>query len=141
MRRHALPASILALVLAACAGQSTGGSDAPATDPPPSTPPTDGPSMGGVDQETIDRVVAQAADDTDVPEDEISVVAAEAVTWSDGALGCPEEGMMYTQALVPGYRVVLDVAGEELHYHAGSDGTFAPCDDPQPPAEGGSVDS
>ena len=29
----------------------------------------------------------------------------EAVTWADGSLGCPEPGMKYTMALVPGYRI------------------------------------
>jgi hypothetical protein len=36
------------------------------------------------------------------------VVQAEAVTWPDGALGCPEPGIVYTQALVPGYWVVVE---------------------------------
>ena len=38
---------------------------------------------------------------------DLKVLSAEAVTWSDGSLGCPEPGMMYTQALVPGYRVQI----------------------------------
>lgn len=42
---------------------------------------------------------------------------AEAVTWSDGAIGCPEPDMYYTQALVPGYRLVFRVAGTQYYYH------------------------
>ena len=63
-------------------------------------------------------------------------MVAEAVTWSDGSIGCPEEGMMYTQALVPGYRVILDIAGEELAFHAPESGEFAPCANPIEPVDG-----
>ncbi len=58
----------------------------------------------------------------------ISVVVAEAVTWNDGSLGCPEPGRMYTQAIVPGYRVVLELAGQRYSYHADTAGYFVPCD-------------
>lgn len=91
-------------------------------------------------QPMLDALVEQASGETGVAADEIKVLAAEAVTWSDGSLGCPEEGMAYTQALVPGFRVMLEVAGERIEYHAGSEGAFFPCDDPQDPVEGGTVD-
>ncbi|HIE21565.1 MAG TPA: hypothetical protein EYP73_03060 [Acidimicrobiia bacterium] len=68
-------------------------------------------------------VVAQArtdlADRLEVEESAIVVVSAEAVTWADGSLGCPQPGMMYTQALVEGARVVLQVGGRFYDYHAG----------------------
>jgi hypothetical protein len=28
--------------------------------------------------------------------------------WNDGSLGCPEPGMMYTQALVNGYWLIIE---------------------------------
>ena len=34
------------------------------------------------------------------------LVSAESVTWPNGALGCPQPGMSYTQAVVDGMRVV-----------------------------------
>lgn len=144
MHRLALVSATLALLLTACAGE-TGqpGETVPATDStrpgletPDTTEPGDGGANGEVPQEMLDELVQQASADTGISEDEITAVTAEAVTWSDGSLGCPEPGMSYTQALVPGYRVVLDVAGEEIHYHAGSDGEFFACDDPQPPIAG-----
>lgn len=146
MNRLAIAAAALAILLTACAADAPGDTTSPTASPTlspiasPTASPADGENMGDVDQQMIDEVVQQAADDTGVGADEISVVTAEAVTWPDGAIGCPEEGMGYTQALVPGYRVVLDVAGDELHYHAGSDGQFSPCDDPQPPADDGTTD-
>ncbi|MGK7296549.1 MAG: hypothetical protein ACNS61_12105 [Candidatus Wenzhouxiangella sp. M2_3B_020] len=51
----------------------------------------------------------------------IDVEAAEFVQWPSSALGCPEPGMMYTQALVPGYRVLLR-AGDDLHHYHGARG-------------------
>ncbi len=51
----------------------------------------------------------------------IEVIRSEEITWPDGSLGCPEEGMVYTQALVDGYQVILDHDGRIYLYHAGSD--------------------
>jgi hypothetical protein len=137
MTRFAIVAATLALTLAACAagiGEPTDG--APTLSPLPTVaPPTDGGSIGQMDQQMIDDLLEQAAQETGVALDEIRIVTAEAVTWSDGSIGCPEEGMGYTQALVPGFRAVIEVAGEEMHYHAGSDGQFVACDDPQEPIE------
>lgn len=67
----------------------------------------------------------------------VTVAEAERVTWPDGSLGCPEEGEVYTQALVDGYRIVLEVDGQQVHYHGADDERPFRCDDPQPPAERG----
>ena len=48
---------------------------------------------------------------------QIDVVSVEAVEWNDGSLGCPQEGYAYTQAIVPGYLVVLQTATAEYNYH------------------------
>lgn len=60
----------------------------------------------------------------------LTVASAERVTWLDGSLGCPEPDMMYTQALVPGYRIRIEAGGETLDYHAGTRGAPLLC----PPA-------
>lgn len=49
--------------------------------------------------------------------DRIEVEDVEAVQWPDGAMGLPEPGMMYTQAIVPGYRVILAAQGRRFSYH------------------------
>ena len=54
--------------------------------------------------------------------DSIKLVAARQVTWRSGALGCPKAGMNYTQALVPGVLILLNVGDEAYGYHAKSDG-------------------
>jgi len=52
---------------------------------------------------------------------DIATLHAENVTWSDGAIGCPEPDMFYTQALVPGYRLVFSVAETQYYYHGQRD--------------------
>ena len=85
-------------------------------------------------------LMEQASAETGVAIDKIRVVTAEAVTWSDGSLGCPGEGQMYTQALVPGYRVLLEIAGEELAFHASATGDFSHCSNPTDPVDDGTLD-
>ena len=75
----------------------------------------------------VDAAVRDAAQRLTVDAATIDVVSARAVTWSDGSLGCPEDGMMYSQALVPGYRVTLRAAGQVLDYHAAANGHVALC--------------
>jgi hypothetical protein len=53
----------------------------------------------------------------------VRIAAAEAVTWSDGALGCPQSGLAYTQALIPGWRLIAEAGGRMLRYHANTPGT------------------
>jgi predicted small lipoprotein YifL len=85
----------------------------------------------------VDQALVEAGGEFDVDPEQIEVLVAEEVTWPDGAIGCPEPGEMYTQALVEGYRIVLDVDGEEVHYHGARDQPPFRCEDPQEPAEGG----
>jgi len=88
------------------------------------------------DSREVTLAVADAAERTGMAEDDIDVEEVSMVTWSDGALGCPEPDMTYTQALVEGYRIVLDAGGQQLVYHGeiGQDPFL--CEDPQEPASG-----
>ena len=54
-------------------------------------------------------------------------VDAEPVTWPDGAMGCPTPGVMYTQALVPGWRLVVSDGRREMIYHASQRGAWVQC--------------
>jgi hypothetical protein len=57
----------------------------------------------------------------------ITVVGAAELQWPDGSLGCPKPGEMYTQMIVPGYRVVLQANGERYAYHSDQRGKFVVC--------------
>jgi hypothetical protein len=72
-------------------------------------------------------VIADAATRGGVEPSEVTVKSAEAVTWPDGSLGCPQPGVVYTQMIVPGYRVVLLANGKEYDYRAGQKGSFQLC--------------
>ena len=69
----------------------------------------------------IERAISDLADRLEIDETEIEIAEARFVTWPDGALGCPEPGMMYTQALVPGYRIRVVANGTRHHYHGARD--------------------
>ena len=101
--------------LAACAADVT----------PASAPPQQ-PAATNLAQVTK-SALADAAQRTGFEPGALKVLSAEAVTWSDGSLGCPQPGMMYTQALVPGYRVRIQAGEHVLDYHAGRSGQPALC--------------
>ena len=83
---------------------------------------------GDVPADVLAAILGDAADRTGVPEADIEVVRADAMTWSDGSLDCPEPGMLYTQALVDGFQVVLNADGEELDYRVVQGGSFRLCE-------------
>jgi len=78
-------------------------------------------------QSIVEAARQDASSRTGLPPEAIKVLLAERVTWSDGSLGCPSPGMIYTQALVPGYRVMLEAGGQVLDYHAGVSGHLVLC--------------
>lgn len=69
-------------------------------------------------QGLVRAALADAARVSGRPQQTLVVIDAEAVTWPDGAAGCPEPGMGYTQALVPGYRIRIRAGNDVLNYHA-----------------------
>lgn len=82
----------------------------------------------------VRAAVAAEAERRGVEVSEVTVAGYADVTWSDGSLGCPEPGMMYTQALVPGHQLVLEVDGELASYHAAQGRDFTYCASPVPPS-------
>lgn len=83
--------------------------------------------------EVIEAAKALAVQVQGADESSIEVSAAERVTWSDGSLGCPEEGMVYTQALVDGYWIVLSTSVGSLDYRSDLSGRLRLCRDGEPP--------
>lgn len=57
----------------------------------------------------------------------ITIKSARSVNWGSGALGCPKPGMNYTQALVPGLRVLLEVDGVVYYYHGSKGRSLFNC--------------
>ncbi len=73
-------------------------------------------------QPKVDWALQDAAKRTQRDASQLRVTLAEAVTWPDGALGCPEPGRQYAQVLVSGYRIRIEAGAETLEYHGSSRG-------------------
>ncbi|MCP4967148.1 MAG: hypothetical protein GY926_18185 [bacterium] len=83
--------------------------------------------MANIADDVATRTSARAAD--------MTLVRAEQAVWNDGSLGCPLPGESYTQAIVNGYWVVFELAGETYDYRASSSGFFKLCEGGgQPPS-------
>jgi hypothetical protein len=104
---RALGTLLLAAAAGACASSGAGG------------------SPGGPGDGLVQPILADARQRSG--DGSARVVSAEAVTWSDGSLGCPQPDRMYTQALVPGWRIRVAAAGQELDYHASTRGAWVLC--------------
>ena len=94
-----------------------------------------------VPQAILDPILKEAAALAEVARDQLVIVRAESVVWNDGSLGCPEPGMMYTQALVNGYWIVIEAAGQTYDFRVGSGGSFRLCPAGQghPPSQASAI--
>lgn len=86
-----------------------------------------------LEREDVQAAIADLATNESVEPDAVTVAGYHEVTWSDGSLGCPEPGMMYTQALVPGSLLVLESNGELFSYHGANGKPYKFCADPKLP--------
>jgi len=122
----------LGALVSACAspGSSESVGDSPARESGAAEPRSSAPPPGGVPIDAWRAILADISERLGAPVAEPSVIRAEAVTWSDGALGCPEPGGMYTQALVDGYQVVIEVDGQEYDYRVGHGTDVRLCENP-----------
>ena len=115
-------------VCASCVvAQSPVGTGSKSVGVQPTQGATAAPVHGEVPAEMVDKLRAELAGQKGLAESDVKVISAEAVNWPNGALGCARPGAMYTQAIVPGYRVVLEAGGERFSYHASKRGQFKLC--------------
>lgn len=61
---------------------------------------------------------------------EVEILAIEPTEWPDASLGCPEPGKMYAQVITPGYRILVEVEGEQFEVHTDREGQNAVICDP-----------
>ena len=112
--RTFVPVVVFAASLAGCSATATQPTMQPAAHPSPH-------------ESLVEAARTDASRRTGLPAREMKVVSLESVTWRDGSLGCPRPGMGYTQALVPGYRIRLQVGREVWDYHGSERGGIALC--------------
>lgn len=125
-----VPLILIALLSTACRpGGETSGEASP--DSGDSTTPGEEFTMpvpaSGVPGETIQAAAADLGSHLGLEPAEVEVLDAKSVTWPNGALGCPEPGGMYTQALVDGYVIRLNAGGRIYHYHGRKGGDPFRC--------------
>ena len=104
-------------------GDRRGGIDHPPTSLP--RPPVPGPTPP-----TSVASVEDLASRLGVDAGDVEVVAVQEVTWSDGSRGCAKKGMNYTQSLIDGCRITLEVDGTTYEYHSGGSGGPFLCERP-----------
>jgi hypothetical protein len=73
--------------------------------------------VGLVPGEQVAFAISDLAQRTGLAEKAITVKEARSVTWGSAAVGCPREGMSYTQAIVPGVLLLLEASGTIFRYH------------------------
>lgn len=55
---------------------------------------------------------------------DLTLVRSSAVEWTDASLGCPKPGMMYAQAITPGYEITFEHQGSNFSVHSNSDASL-----------------
>lgn len=83
---------------------------------------------GEVPRKLLDSIQKDLSIRTGAAVEKINVIQAQAIVWNDGSLGCPQPGVRYTQALVNGFRVILEVGDQKYDYHAAETGFFILCE-------------
>lgn len=94
----------------------------------PEPPP---PVTGEAPAEVLERIRADLAMRTERDTKALKPVRDEAVTWSDGALGCPRFGEVYPQLPTRGYWIVFELDGRQYDYRVDARGRFRLCENPR----------
>ena len=125
--RHALQLGIGSFVLAGSACSQDVAE--PAAETASSAIENETTSFGEDLDQKVATAIADLAAQTGAAEDAISVREARKVNWGSSAVGCPRQGMNYTQAIVPGVLLLLEVDGKIYRYHGGSRSELFHCPD------------
>jgi hypothetical protein len=134
---HPSVGGLAALALAACTPMSQQQGETPAVEDQRQETEVASDAAGSQPmQAMLDQIRSDAAQRAGVAPDKVQILTVQSVTWADGSLGCPEPGMLYTQALVRGHRIEVNAAGATLVYHSGPQNRFVHCppERAQPPS-------
>jgi hypothetical protein len=136
--RLPLAAGVLISMLGCSPAENASPSQVPAARTAPATP--DHAQLAG-GQAGLQQAIVAARQDLagrrGIDVDSIQVLEADSVNWRSGAIGCPQSGVYYTQALVPGYRLLLQAGFEVFTYHSrrGGDPFLCPPGRAETPAD------
>jgi hypothetical protein len=133
-----LAAGVLIFMIGCSPAENASSSQLPAAVTAPATP--DHAQLTG-GQAGLQQAIVAARQDLagrrGIEVNSIQVLEADAVNWRSGAIGCPQPGVYYTQALVPGYRLLLQAGSEVFAYHSrqGGDPFLCPPGRAETPAD------
>jgi hypothetical protein len=95
--------------------------------PPPTAIPTEvvpTPTHIPVDLTPAQLAAVQAVSKKyNIPVDQIHIANTEAVTWPTGCLGVVLPGVMCTDVMTPGFRIMLTANGQQFEIHTNQDGS------------------
>lgn len=135
-----LVSTMLVLALAACVAPPSSPAAPPIRPPvvdptplPPAPEPTptavidvppsqvEPPASSG-QSEIADLAVSFAAAELGVDPADIQVIGVEPVDWRNSCLGVETPGEMCLEVITPGYRVVLEIDGQQVYVHSNESG-------------------
>ena len=111
--KQVLLSMILMILISACAPQAAA-TEQPAVE--------EQPTNIHADLTPAQRLaISKLAENLAITPDQIKLVSTEAVDWPDSCLGVSTEGIMCSQVVTPGFRVVLEADGKRVEYHTNQD--------------------
>jgi hypothetical protein len=82
-----------------------------------------------------EKAKADLAQRLSIAASQINTLEIRGVLWPDDSLGCPQPGIIYTQAPIPGYLIILEANNTEFEYHANLRNYVFYCENPTPPIQ------
>lgn len=111
--KQVLLSMMLLILISACTPQAAA-TEQPAVE--------EQPTHINVDLTPAQRIaISKLAENLGITPDKIKLVSTEAVDWPDSCLGVSIEGMMCSQVVTPGFRVILEADGKQVEYHTNQD--------------------
>ncbi len=116
-------------------------SDLPETTPgsEPQVMPAPGrpePTLSPGTARLLAAMIADLSAQTGIPSGDINLLSFEPMVWSNGALGCPAEGMAYIEVIIEGMVFTLQAGDEVYTYHTDSGDNYVLCQDGAPVSSG-----
>jgi len=81
----------------------------------------------------IEKAKEDLAQRLSISAKQISIIEANAVTWPDASLGCPQPGMVYAQLQTSGFRVILEAVEKKYEYHTDTSQHIVFCESVRTP--------
>lgn len=72
----------------------------------------------------VSEAITQLSQELNITTEEIDISELSQVDWPDACLGIPLEGQACAQVITPGFRVLLEVDGQQYEFRSNQDGTL-----------------